>query len=114
MSRVAEMSEKSRYLKYLPAILWENDSLTLQFSLGAMLNIFEKILTGIDDDVTIGAGDQQYKPIQSIIDKTAWLYHPIGTQSADWLASWVALQLPKTIAFKNGKIETPPVWDEYQ
>ena len=45
------MADKSSYLQYLPPVLWEHDPPAPEFSLGAVLRIFEKVLTGIADDV---------------------------------------------------------------
>ena len=171
----------SSYVKYLPAVLWEDDPPSNQFSLGTMLCPFEKILTGIDasldggiliehgnnavmtvvtqsvtggplpQSVTITPGTGSafvagssytyngatpevinvlsvnantisavirqnhainqtivnssgvHDPIQAVIANLVTLY---GAWSApadflDWLAQWIALQLPTT-------------WDEYQ
>jgi hypothetical protein len=46
------MSDKSKYLDYLPSVLSEQEAPT-ELSLGSMLLIFEKVLTGIDDGVEI-------------------------------------------------------------
>jgi phage tail-like protein len=68
-----------------------------------MLMVFEKILTGIDDGVTISQRSRGYEPIQDVIARSFRLYDPWTTppQFLDWLAQWVALQFPAT-------------WDEYQ
>jgi phage tail-like protein len=47
----------SSYLKYLPPVLWSPRAPAGGFDLGAMLCVFEKILTGLDDGVAIGHGD---------------------------------------------------------
>jgi phage tail-like protein len=51
------MAKTSSYLKYLPAVLWSSQPAVGGFSLGTMLCVFEKILTGIDDGVVITHGD---------------------------------------------------------
>ena len=47
------MADKSSYLRFLPPVLWQSEPDAPGFSLGAALRIFEKMLTGIDDDVPI-------------------------------------------------------------
>ena len=37
------MTEQSSYLRYLPPVLWQDEPAAPEFSLGAMLRIFEKI-----------------------------------------------------------------------
>src|SRR5262249_27000667 len=97
------MANKSSYLQYLPAVLSANDPPPPAFSLGTMLLIFEKMLTGIDDGVTIGHGGRTYDALQNVITRLFRLYDPWTTppQLLAWLAQWVALQFPAT-------------WDEYQ
>ncbi|HEY1867577.1 MAG TPA: phage tail protein, partial [Candidatus Cybelea sp.] len=51
------MATTSDYLKYLPAVLWQNDPPPNLFSLGTMLCPFEKLLTGINDGIAITHGD---------------------------------------------------------
>lgn len=91
------MPTTSSYLRYLPPVLWSttaNGSLTL----GTFLCIFEKFLTGLDDNVAAPAPD-----IKSLIDNLAALYDPWQTPAnfLPWLASWVDLTLPAD-------------WDEYR
>src|SRR6516165_1529967 len=97
------MADKSTYVKYLPPVLWQNDPPAPQFSLGTMLKVFEKVLTGIDDGEAIVHGNHTHDPIQDVIARTFRLYQPWATPPTflDWLAQWVALQLA-------------PIWDEYQ
>ena len=47
----------SSYLNYLPPVLWSSRAAAGGFDLGRMLCVFEKMLTGIDDGVVIGHGD---------------------------------------------------------
>ena len=94
----------SSYLRYLPPVLWEQGTLPSAFSLGAMLLIFEKILTGIEDDSTgILHEDHQHPPIEETIAILYQLFDPWRTPAAflPWLASWLGLTLI-------------PTWDEYQ
>lgn len=97
------MNEKSTYLKYLPAVLSEQDPLPPEFSLSTMLRVFEKILTGIPDGLPVVHGNHNHDSIQEVIARLYRLYSPWTTPPAylDWLAQWVALQYPSA-------------WDEYQ
>ncbi len=96
---------RSSYLQYLPPVLWENGVTSSAFDLGAMLKIFEKILTGIDDSIPIQHDTRRYQSIQKMIDDLPELFSPWYTPSEflAWLASWVALELPTT-----------GIWDDYQ
>jgi phage tail-like protein len=73
------------------------------FSLGTMLLVFEKILTGVDDDVVIQHGDHKHQAIETVIANLYQLFDPWFTPPVflDWLASWVGLKLLSS-------------WDEYQ
>jgi phage tail-like protein len=96
------MADKSSYLQYLPPVLWENEPPAPAFSLGATLRIFEKILTGIDDDVPA------HQPLTAEIAELGRLFDPWKTPEPflPWLASWVALEFPT--------LQDTPLWDEYQ
>lgn len=110
--------ERSSYLRYLPPLYSEVDLPRPQFSLGAVLQIFEKILTGIDDGVEIShapaptpgaAVDAHVHPsISAEISTLHELFDPWKTpaQFLPWLASWVALEFPE--------LQGEPLWDEYQ
>jgi phage tail-like protein len=102
------MSEQSSYLRYLPRVLWQDEPAAPQFSLGSMLRIFEKLLTGIPDGVSIAHGDHEHAPIMTQIDGLPQLFDPWTTPAAllPWLASWVALQFPT--------LQGVALWDEYQ
>jgi phage tail-like protein len=96
------MPQQSSYLRYLPQVLWASDNGSEPF-LGQVLCVFEKILTGIADDVPIGSRAAEYPPIKEVIDQLPKLFNPWGTRPdfLPWLASWVALELE-------------PAWTEYQ
>ncbi len=51
------MPAVSSYTKYLPAVLWQGDPAPNLFSIGTMLCVFEKMLTGINDGVVISHGN---------------------------------------------------------
>lgn len=97
------MPAKSSYLSYLPTVLWEREPPLPDFSLGAMLRIFEKILTGFADAEVIRHGDHEHDSIEEVIDRLHRLFDPWTTPPdfLDWLASWVALRFPD-------------IWDDYQ
>lgn len=96
------MSERSSYVNYLPPVLWEKEDPSAPFTLGGMLRIFEKILTGIDDSVDIVHDDHIHPSLRVSIDKLHHLYDPWTTppEMLDWLASWVSFTYPA-------------LWDEY-
>ncbi|NIM10349.1 MAG: hypothetical protein GTO45_00030 [Candidatus Aminicenantes bacterium] len=86
------MNKQSSYLAYLPEIYRETD-----FTEG-FLKIFEKILTGINDDVSPDQNDQtDHKGIEQLLDRIGDYFDadsaPYGF--LDWLAGWAALELPE-------------------
>ena len=99
------MTGPSSYLRHLPAILWEDDPPLPALSLGASLRVFEKLLTGIDDDVTVAHAGHQHDALR---DAIARIHRELSPWTARdrafvaWLATWVALE------------ELPPIWDDYQ
>jgi phage tail-like protein len=96
------VADKSSYLKYLPPVLWEHEPAGLEFSLGAVLRIFEKMLTGIADDVPA------HPPLTAEITQLDRIFDPWKTpeEFLPWLASWVALRFPT--------LRGADLWDEYQ
>jgi phage tail-like protein len=93
----------SSYVRYLPRALWADEDPAAPFTTGGMLRIFEKLLTGIDDDAVMVHGDHEHEPVATVIDRLHRLFDPWRSPPdfLDWLASWVAL-------------EFSPMWDEYQ
>jgi phage tail-like protein len=102
------VSEQSSYLRYLPPVLWQDDPAAPEFSLGSMLRIFEKLLTGIPDGVSVRHGDHEHPPLMTQIANLQQLFDPWLTPAAflPWLASWVALEFPT--------LQGIALWDEYQ
>jgi phage tail-like protein len=97
----------SRYLQYLPAVLWERQE--TRESLGAFLQIFEKLLTGVDDGVVVqGKNGRTYPPIEAQIARVHRLFDPsiAPIEFLDALASWVGLEFPKA--------GNDYLWDEFQ
>lgn len=107
---------RSSYLRYLPPVLWENDQAATDISLGSMLCLFEKILTGIPDGEPIvhprhlDTGDDTHTHVSIVetVEQLDRLYDPWRTPERflPWLASWVALRFPE--------LQGDPLWDEYQ
>ena len=113
------MSESSSYLAYLPPVLWrdrptaENEEQLLE--LGAALRIFEKVATGLADDVRLTHVDAE-DPARThnhpgLTDEIADLHRLFDpwttpTDFLPWLASWVALEFPT--------LQGVPLWEEYQ
>jgi phage tail-like protein len=91
----------STYLDYLPPVLWTEAGPQPQITLGDFLNIFEKLLTGIDDGVPVAHGGHQHVSVRSEIQRLPELFDPWRTPDPAWLASWVALELPR-------------IWTDYQ
>jgi phage tail-like protein len=130
----AAMAEQSSYLAYLPPALWRRDDLppggdlppegdprataaSPRLDLGAVLRIFEKLATGIADDVAIThpvkdpARRGEVQEDRALTDEIADLHRLFDpwTAPADflpWLASWVALEFPT--------LQGEPLWEEYQ
>lgn len=90
------MADLSSWTRYLPPVLWAEEAASSNFSLGAALRLFEKLLTGIDDGVTIAHGDHDHEDLQEVIAGLSNILRPYQTppEFLPWLASWVALELP--------------------
>ena len=120
------MARISSYLNYLPPVLWETSAedtpeprddpekpdTTTEFSINTFLLGFEKLLTGLDDDVDIWHGEDdhghRHPSIAATIAAIPRLFDPWHTPAGflPWLASWVALDFPT--------LQGKPLWDEYQ
>jgi phage tail-like protein len=73
-----------------------------------VLRIFEKVLTGIDDDVALPHLDHRHGAITDTVAGLHRLFDPWRTPPdfLPWLASWVGLDFPT--------LQGQPLWDEYQ
>jgi phage tail-like protein len=91
------MNKQSSYLQYLPEIYRESD-----FT-GRFLNVFEKILSGIDDNVPLEhvkeESSHDHLGIEQILDEFVQYFdaetEKIPDGFLEWLAGWVALELPE-------------------
>lgn len=90
----------SRYLEYLPAVLWGSDTAG-GFTLGSFLKAFETVLSTTD-------AAHSHPALADTIGATSTLFDPWRTpqQFLRWLASLAALDFPST-----GGAD---VWDAYQ
>jgi phage tail-like protein len=113
------MPGNSSYLQHLPPVLWRADPVDPDdpggpgFSLGGMLRIFEKILTGIPDDAELthrppNRGPHTHGALTDEIARLALLFDPWKTRAEflPWLAGWVSLRFPT--------LQGEDLWDEYQ
>lgn len=91
----------SGYLDYLPSVLSKHVS-EQPHLLGQMLCIFEKILTGIQDEEAIEHNGHNHDPLEKTIDELSHLFNPWTVKNKPWneqqnfldfLASWVAIDL---------------------
>ncbi|PAV12975.1 hypothetical protein ASJ81_04415 [Methanosarcina spelaei] len=110
------MTNVSSYVDYLPSVLWtqENDSSSF---LGRVLCIFEKILSGVSDDLSIGNGPNEHNNFEKTIDELNQIFDPWKTNKnfLPWLASWVALTLPEDFSeYQKRKIisDIVPIYQE--
>lgn len=99
----------SSYLRYLPPVLWEADASEARgVSLGQLLLIFEKVLTGVRDDIVLRHGDHEHPSISTQIE----LLHSVFDSWVApepflrWLAAGLALEVPT--------LRAEPLWNEYQ
>jgi len=101
---------KSSYLKYLPPILWKDEPQTSKFSLGCFLKLYEKILTGIDDEVLLEHKEHKHLNFENVIDDLYKLLNPfkVNSENAAWLEEWLEY-LAEWVGLK-----LLPTWDEYQ
>ncbi|WP_370941806.1 phage tail protein [Amycolatopsis sp. cg5] len=93
------------YLRYLPPVLWDESG---ELPLGALLRIFEKVLTGVDDDLELAHGDHTHGPLTGEIERRAGVFDPWATPAEflPWLASLAGVDFPAP--------RGADLWDEYQ
>lgn len=90
---MSKREEESKYLQFLPSIYQATENIPT--FVGRFLMAFEKILSGIDDDVKVDLGGQPIKGIEEILDNIHEKFDPDLTDAnfLPWLAGWVALSL---------------------
>ena len=98
-----ETQSPEHYLNYLPPVLWRGRPAASELSLGTMLRIFEKILTGIpngcslphDPDRSDGRRLHEHRSITAEIAQLQALRPLDDTREVPAVAaSWVALDFP--------------------
>lgn len=113
------MEPPSSYLAHLPQVL-QQEAAGGAVPLGSLLKIFEKLLTGIPDDVALlhglpddavgteGPRVHEHDALSTEVARLHRLFDPWTTPEdfLPWLASWVALEFPT--------LQDRPLWDEYQ
>lgn len=90
MSKVS-LEGPGSYLQYLPGI-YQQDAEKGAF-IGKYLKIFEKLLSGIDDEVAIDG--KPVEGIEQVINRIYEFFDPDSTPAEflKWLAGWIALTL---------------------
>ncbi|MBU3967807.1 MAG: hypothetical protein KKG76_10625 [Euryarchaeota archaeon] len=85
--------KESKYIKYLPSIYQRDKNDPSSAFLGNFLKAFEKVLSGIEDGVSIDG--KPVKGIEEILDNIHNYFDPHETPAdfLNWLAGWVALIL---------------------
>jgi phage tail-like protein len=112
------LEEPSSWLAHLPPVLWAEDpDAPPEVALGAVLKVFEKLLTGIEDGVPLphrvqgvdgAALEHDHVAITAEVARLHRLFDPWTTPERflPWLASWVGLRFPA--------VQGTELWDEYQ
>jgi phage tail-like protein len=106
------MEDNSSYASYLPSVLWRPDppdeTPPGRVPLGPLLRIFEKVLTGIPDDVVLIHGDHAHEAITDQVAELHRVFDPwaVPEPLLSWLASCVDLEFPT--------LQGSQLWDEYQ
>jgi phage tail-like protein len=97
------MGSTSSYLQYLPPVLWGDEPEDAEFSLGGLLRIFEKVLTGIPDGVATSR-----PALTDTIAAVPRLFDPwtVDPDFLPWLAGFVDLRFPT--------LQGRPLWGEHQ
>ncbi len=85
--------KESKYIQYLPSIYQADKDNPSSAFLGNFLKAFEKVLSGIEDGVSIDGNP--VKGIEEVLDNLYDYFDPHETPSdfLNWLAGWVALTL---------------------
>lgn len=95
--------KESAYLKYLPSIYQSGKEDPSSVFLGRFLKAFEKILSGIDDDVVVD--DEPVEGIEEKLNRIPDYFDADETPAEflTWLAGWVALTLKEGAGWDEKK-----------
>src|SRR3954453_1020456 len=99
----------SSYLNLLPPALWDVPATPdAGVTLGDLLRIVEKVLTGVPDDAVLRHGDHTHDAIGDQIGRVARVFDAWTTppEFLGWLAPRLALDVPT--------LRDQPLWNEYQ
>lgn len=88
-------NQVSSFLKFLPSLYQKSDLLGEGPFINDFLKIFEKILSTIDDDVTLTHDGERCKGLTETLDVLSDLFKPSTSRAdfLDWFASWMGLVL---------------------
>ncbi len=86
---------ESNYLKFLPALYQSSGEEGKASFVSRYLKIFEKVLSGIDDDVLLSGKYGKFRGIAKTLNEVSDYFHPLKTEPEflDWFASWMGLLL---------------------
>lgn len=95
--------KESKYIQYLPSIYQKDKDNPSSAFLGNFLKAFEKVLSGIDDGVSIDG--KPVKGIEEVLDSLYDYFDPHETPPdfLNWLAGWVALTLKEGETWSEDK-----------
>ena len=98
----------SSFLHLLPPVLWDVPPQREGLSLGQLLLIFEKVLTGVPDSTLLRHGDHVHPAIGTAIDHVHEVFDPwtAPERFLEWLATGLGLEVPT--------LRDEPLWKEYQ
>jgi phage tail-like protein len=103
-----QATQTSSYLRYLPPVLWDVPAQPGDVTLGRLLLTFEKLLTGVPDDIVVRHNDHSHGAVSTEIDTLERIFDSWVTPEPflKWLAECLALEVPT--------LRDDPLWNEYQ
>ena len=84
-------TQRSSWLAHLPPVLWDHGLDEGASPLGEALRVFEKVFTGLPDDVVTARPPVTDGIAEAARQLDPWTARP---DFLPWLASWVDLELP--------------------
>lgn len=95
MTNNSASSNRSDYINFLPEIFRKRKETDREEFIEQFLKVFQKVLSGIDDDIGPSEQGADFKGVSQILDSLADFFDPYSTREdfLDWLASWVGLVL---------------------